>query len=72
MVYSGRMKDGKFHGEGLLTFPMGQRVEGTWDDGKLIKYKYHFADGLEYEHDWKYCKMPDRRSCLKKYWTLNV
>lgn len=61
MEYEGNLRDGMFHGEGTMTFPMGQKVEGEWFKGRLITFKFRFADGLEYSIPWKYCIMPDRR-----------
>lgn len=41
---------------------MGQKVVGFWYNGKLISFKFFFADGLlYYDTDWKYCQMADRR-----------
>ncbi|XP_020288448.1 MORN repeat-containing protein 5-like isoform X2 [Pseudomyrmex gracilis] len=55
-------KDGVLHGEGSMRWPQGQRIDGTWDRGKLVEKRYTFADGLSYQEDgWDYCKPPDRR-----------
>ena len=31
--YVGQMKDGMFHGKGVLYFPNGSKYEATWDKG---------------------------------------
>nr|XP_028570298.1 MORN repeat-containing protein 5 isoform X3 [Podarcis muralis] len=60
--YVGEMKDGMFHGKGVLHFPGGSKYEGTWENGISIEGKYTFADGLEYEDNkWHYCDGYDRR-----------
>lgn len=32
--YVGEMKDGMFHGKGILFFPNGSKYEATWENGK--------------------------------------
>lgn len=59
--YEGKFEDGMFHGEGTLTYPMGQKIDGQWVKGRMTSCKFRFADGLEYKTPWKYCQMPDRR-----------
>ncbi|KAM7316906.1 hypothetical protein ACRRTK_024637 [Alexandromys fortis] len=60
--YVGDMKDGMFHGEGTLFFPSGSRFDATWEKGLVVKGKYTFADGLQYEDKhWHYCDSYDRR-----------
>lgn len=59
--YEGTLKDGMFDGEGTLTYPQGQKIDGVWSEGRMVSYKFRFADCLEYEEPWGYCKMPDRR-----------
>ncbi|KAF5286164.1 hypothetical protein FQR65_LT12922 [Abscondita terminalis] len=55
------VRDGMFHGEGTIMYPMGQKFEGVWSKGDVIDFKYNFCDGLEYATPWNYCQMPDRR-----------
>lgn len=31
--YEGEMKDGMFHGKGVLHFPNGGKYEGVWENG---------------------------------------
>lgn len=31
--YVGEMKDGMFHGKGMLLFPNGIKYESTWENG---------------------------------------
>lgn len=50
-----------FHGEGVLMYPMGQKLEGYWEKGKMMAYKFSNIDGLDYMDNWTYCVMPDRR-----------
>ncbi|XP_073770088.1 MORN repeat-containing protein 5 isoform X2 [Danio rerio] len=60
--YVGEMKDGMFHGKGVLHFPNGSKYEGTWEKGICKEGKYTFSDGLKYkETDWDYCDGKDRR-----------
>ncbi|XP_006150542.1 MORN repeat-containing protein 5 isoform X1 [Tupaia chinensis] len=60
--YVGEMKDGMFHGEGTLYFPSGSRFDATWEKGLVIKGRYTFADGLQYDaENWHYCDSYDRR-----------
>lgn len=60
-MYKGHMNDGRFDGEGTLTYPMGLKVNCIHENGKLLKWDVIFDDGLEYTVPWKYCQMPDRR-----------
>ncbi|XP_063906218.1 MORN repeat-containing protein 5-like isoform X2 [Zophobas morio] len=59
--YEGGFEDGMFHGEGTLIYPMGQKLDGIWEKGRMVDYKFSNVDGLDYEDKWKYCMMPDRR-----------
>uniref|UniRef100_A0A4W5LJ03 MORN repeat-containing protein 5 n=1 Tax=Hucho hucho TaxID=62062 RepID=A0A4W5LJ03_9TELE len=60
--YVGDMKDGMFHGKGVLYFPNGSKYEGTWEKGISKQGKYTFSDGLEYqEKDWEFCDGYDRQ-----------
>ncbi|AWP15150.1 putative MORN repeat-containing protein 5 [Scophthalmus maximus] len=60
--YEGEMKEGMFHGKGVLHFPNGSKHEATWENGKAIQGSFTFADGLQYhEQDWDYCDGNDRR-----------
>lgn len=61
VVYEGGFNAGEFAQMGVLYFPSGARIEGFWFAGKLIWSKYYFNDNLYYHHNWRYCKMPDRR-----------
>ncbi|KAF2885108.1 hypothetical protein ILUMI_21042 [Ignelater luminosus] len=65
--YEGNLRDGMFHGQGKLTYPMGQKLEGEWVKGKLVSFKFRFEDSLDYDAPWKYCKMPDRKffTCMQ-------
>uniref|UniRef100_A0A3Q2WVG3 MORN repeat-containing protein 5 n=1 Tax=Haplochromis burtoni TaxID=8153 RepID=A0A3Q2WVG3_HAPBU len=60
--YVGEMKDGMFHGKGVLYFPNGSKYESTWENGIAKQGTFTFADGLKYqEKDWSYCDGYDRR-----------
>ncbi|RZC40947.1 MORN repeat-containing protein 5 [Asbolus verrucosus] len=59
--YEGGFEDGRFHGRGTLSYPMGQKLEGLWHKGKMVSYNFSNVDGLGHNPDWNYCKMPDRR-----------
>ena len=56
------MKDGQFHGVGVLHMTTGAKMDGEWKDGNMIKGKLTFADGLEFEDsdDWSFCQPTDR------------
>lgn len=56
------MRDGMFHGPGYLTYPNGSRMEGNWENGRMISHNYIYADDMNY--DASYCQMPDRRFVL--------
>jgi len=60
--YIGDLKDGVFHGKGVLYFLNGSKYEAEWENGKIVKGSYTFADGLQYADDeWEYCDGFDRR-----------
>lgn len=60
--YEGEFDDGMFHGQGELKYANGVTVTGKWKKGQVTDRKIIFGDGLEYsEHNWGYCKSPDRR-----------
>ncbi|CAH2000704.1 unnamed protein product [Acanthoscelides obtectus] len=59
-IYTGFFKNGQFHGAGDLIYPKGHRLQGIWEKGRLIRSKFIFPDGLEYDEHWKYCKFPNR------------
>uniref|UniRef100_A0A673BHL9 MORN repeat-containing protein 5 n=1 Tax=Sphaeramia orbicularis TaxID=375764 RepID=A0A673BHL9_9TELE len=59
--YVGEMKNGMFHGKGVLHFPNGSKYDATWENGIAKQGKFTFADGLQYqEEDWDYCDGYDR------------
>lgn len=45
--YEGEMKDGMFHGKGVLYFPNGGKYEGTWENGKCKQVAVYFLSLLE-------------------------
>ncbi|XP_047624279.1 MORN repeat-containing protein 5 isoform X4 [Phacochoerus africanus] len=60
--YVGEMKDGMFHGQGTLYFPSGSRFDAVWEKGLVVKGRYTFSDGLQYDaENWHYCDSYDRR-----------
>lgn len=67
MKYQGEMKDGMFHGKGVITLKNGARIEGEWKFGLLVSRQYIYSDGLEFNEqvdEWDYCQAgnkPDRR-----------
>ena len=32
--YEGEYKDGKYHGQGIFSYPDGSKYEGKWKDGE--------------------------------------
>ena len=53
-VYVGEKKDGKRHGQGILTFSDGSKYEGEYrDDKKHGQGTKNFSDGNSYEGEWK-------------------
>lgn len=59
--YEGQLQENMFHGEGVLKYPMGQKIKGIWNRGYLESFTFVFPDGLQYYEPWDYCQMPDRR-----------
>lgn len=60
-IYEGHFENGEFHGGGVITYPTGHKLKGTWLKGKLISKIFVFNDGLEVTYPWRYCQFPDRR-----------
>jgi hypothetical protein len=57
--YNGEMRDGMFHGRGILTLKNGAKIDGVWENGVLVERKYIFNDGLEFNEEkekWDYCR----------------
>lgn len=55
-IYKGELSEGKFHGQGELTYPDpdGRRYKGEWENGKKHgKGTYSWADGSRYKGEWK-------------------
>lgn len=48
-IYRGEVKDGKFHGEGILILSDIARFEGTFENGYKTKGIYTFSNGNIYE-----------------------
>lgn len=63
VIYDGNFYKGQFHGEGIMIYPNGGKYYGLWENGKLLRGKYEFSDGLEYKDsaNWSYCSSIDRR-----------
>lgn len=65
VIYEGEFHNGTMHGQGELKYKTASgtaAVKGQWKKGTMIERTIIFDDVLEYdEHDWKYCRMPDRR-----------
>eukprot|EP00727_Mastigamoeba_balamuthi_P000914 m51a1_g1082 hypothetical protein (110) ;mRNA; r:24699-25136 len=63
--FVGTLKDGMFHGRGILYFcGSGHgRFEGEWKNGVALRGDYYFGDNLRYKagQEWSYCAEPDRR-----------
>ncbi|XP_053733944.1 MORN repeat-containing protein 5 isoform X4 [Synchiropus splendidus] len=56
------MKDGMFHGKGVLFFPNGNKYEAIWENGIAKQGSFTYKDGLQYQSkDWDYCVGQDRR-----------
>ncbi|KAG5893737.1 hypothetical protein JTB14_001381 [Gonioctena quinquepunctata] len=66
-IYRGYFQNGQFHGDGIITYPKGQELDGSWEKGKLVNYTFRFKDGLEYQRDWTYCQLPDRTYEIETY-----
>lgn len=71
--FIGQVKNGKFHGQGVLHFKNGTSFHGVWIDGvcQANKTGIKFNDGLEYnenEEDWDYCnpEKNDRRFYIER------
>lgn len=48
-VYEGPLRNGAFHGQGVLVFPGKGRFAGTWDRGTFVTGSFTFEDGLAYD-----------------------
>ncbi|KAK9879271.1 hypothetical protein WA026_004117 [Henosepilachna vigintioctopunctata] len=60
VVYRGQLKDGQFHGKGILMYPMGQIILAEFHEGKIISWKCERRN-IEQCNLATYCKPPDRR-----------
>lgn len=59
VIYNGEFnKNNEFHGSGLMIYPNGSRIEGYWNNGKLIT---GVISTERFVYDEGYCRMPDRR-----------
>jgi hypothetical protein len=51
--YTGKWKNGKFHGEGMLTFANGDKMTGQWKAGFMYgKGCYEFESGSKYKGEF--------------------
>lgn len=51
-TYSGELRDGRAHGQGVLVTEVGDTFEGSWRDGMLDGAAHiRFENGDEYEGD---------------------
>ena len=52
--YEGEYKDGKYHGQGIFSYPDGSKYEGKWKHGIYHgKGKYTFSDGIKWKGEWR-------------------
>ena len=49
-IYEGNWKENEKHGEGVIIYPNGNKFEGFWKNGKLIKGKYYSKKEDKYYH----------------------
>lgn len=54
--YVGDWLDGRRHGFGTMTFTMGDRVTGEWEQDALIYGTYFYANGATYQGQFNYGK----------------
>ncbi|KAL3279263.1 hypothetical protein HHI36_016775 [Cryptolaemus montrouzieri] len=66
VVYEGHMKDGMFHGKGVLIYPLGQMVVGEWYEGEITSWRFKYRN-IEQCKLETYCKQPDRRFLTTLY-----
>jgi len=53
-MYEGEFQEGKYHGQGTLTFPDGGKYEGEWKEGvRHGQGTETLPDGGKYEGEWK-------------------
>lgn len=52
--YNGSWKDGKRHGLGTFHSHKEYSIEGRWKDGKIIKGKIEYLNGMEYEGEFRH------------------
>ncbi|EDO43951.1 predicted protein [Nematostella vectensis] len=54
--YVGGMKDGLYHGDGVIHVTETLKFIGKFLNGKVVEGKYEFSDGIVFEkEDWHYC-----------------
>ncbi len=53
-VYVDEKLDGKYHGQGTMTYSGGAKYEGDWKHGKRHgQGTYTWSDGVKYVGEWK-------------------
>ncbi|KAL8426903.1 hypothetical protein Efla_002511 [Eimeria flavescens] len=62
VVYVGQFKGGNFHGKGALLYPAAGVYEAEWEEGRAVRGRFVFSDGLYYQtQQWSYLAASDRR-----------
>jgi len=52
--YEGEYKDGKYHGQGISSYPDGSKYEGKWKDGKKHGQGTEtLSSGWKYVGEWR-------------------
>jgi len=63
--YNGNFQHGKYHGEGIFTWPDGAIYEGQWKQSRPHGYgSYESALGGKYIGDWRYGTQYGTGTCL--------
>jgi len=52
--YIGEFKDGKRHGQGTLTLPLGRVLKGKWRDDEIVEGTTTYSDGTRYTGTWEF------------------
>jgi hypothetical protein len=62
-AYIGEWKNGNFHGKGIYTLPIGTKIEGEFENNKLIKGEMNYSTGVNYIGEFKNY-LPDGKGTL--------
>lgn len=50
--YQGDMRNGKFHGLGMIQYTNGEKFEGEFKDNMFLKGSFYHLNGATYDGEW--------------------